>query len=276
MHDQTDLAAKLTAVVIDLRSKPDFDTAVEGCIEAVLELVPGVDHAGVSVRHREGRLETLAASSQVVEQLEDFQYAHGEGPAVAALCAGDVAVMPGPEDVDLWPHYMPLARDLGVLGQLSLPLQIEGLSSVCLNLYSRDGSAIDRDVATLFAESAAVALETVKHEQDLNAALATRKVIGQALGVLMERYELDEESAFSYLVRVSQSSNIKLRRVAEEVVRITNRRNARPNGSAPDVDCPADAKPPPGRRRGSGQLRPSRGRRPAVDTPWPADRLRRA
>ena len=43
-------------------------------------------------------------------------------------------------------------------------------------------------------------------------------VIGQALGILMERYRIDPDHAFQFLVRASSSSNIKLRDVADEIV----------------------------------------------------------
>ena len=49
-------------------------------------------------------------------------------------------------------------------------------------------------------------------------ALATRKLIGAAIGITMERYQIDEEHAFKFLVRVSQTGNIKLRDVADQIV----------------------------------------------------------
>ncbi len=61
---------------------------------------------------------------------------------------------------------------------------------------------------------------TVDH---LNEALSTRKVIGQAIGIAMERYGIDETRAFEFLIRVSQTSNTKLRDVATEIVESVNR-----------------------------------------------------
>src|SRR5690606_1122688 len=87
-----------------------------------------------------------------------------------------------------------------------------------LNLYSTQTDTIDPDVqhvAELFATHAALALGRARHVEDLNTALQTRKVIGQAIGIVMERYQLDEDRAFQFLVRVSSHSNVKLRDVAQ-------------------------------------------------------------
>jgi AmiR/NasT family two-component response regulator len=58
-------------------------------------------------------------------------------------------------------------------------------------------------------------------------ALLTRKVIGQAIGILMERHGIDEDGAFGYLTRVSSHSNIKLRTVAQEIVDLRNDQSKR-------------------------------------------------
>jgi|tagenome__1003787_1003787.scaffolds.fasta_scaffold18859466_1 hypothetical protein len=58
----------------------------------------------------------------------------------------------------------------------------------------------------------------------LSSALGTRTVIGKAIGILMERYQMNEERAFAFLTRASQPGNIKLRDVAQELVDAANKR----------------------------------------------------
>jgi ribosomal protein S13 len=48
----------------------------------------------------------------------------------------------------------------------------------------------------------------------LRAALLNRDVIGQAKGIIMERYNIDADAAFSTLKRISQAQNMKLHEVA--------------------------------------------------------------
>jgi AmiR/NasT family two-component response regulator len=74
----------------------------------------------------------------------------------------------------------------------------------------------------MFAGQIAVAMGWAKQEQTLTEALATRNLIGQAVGIVMERYQLDSDRAFAFLVRLSQSANKKLRTVAATLVDTAN------------------------------------------------------
>lgn len=108
-----------------------------------------------------------------------------------------------------------------------------------LNLYSTQADSIDAEaqhLAELFAAHAALALGHARQVEGLNAALQTRKVIGQAIGVVMERYQMDEDRAFQFMVRVSSQSNIKLRDIAQEVV---DQMNFRARSESPPT--PSDA-----------------------------------
>ena len=84
---------------------------------------------------------------------------------------------------------------------------------------------IDPDVvhmAELFAAQAAIALGRARREEQLNTAMQTRKGIGQAIGILMERHNVNEDHAFAYLTHVSSHANIKLRDIAKEIVALRN------------------------------------------------------
>ena len=120
---------------------------------------------------------------------------------------------------------MPEAVKRGLRAQLAVQLFADEERLGGLNLYSTESEEIDEDaphVAQLFASHAAIALGRAQHEENLNVALSTRKTIGQAVGILMERYGIDEDRAFQFLVRASSTGNIKLRDVAEELVTRTN------------------------------------------------------
>ena len=90
-----------------------------------------------------------------------------------------------------------------------------------INFYSTisdDVSPNAQALARLFATHAAIALGRAHERRTLNEALQTRKVIGEAIGILMERYEVNEDRAFAFLVRASSHANIKLRAVAQQLV----------------------------------------------------------
>ncbi|CAA9240286.1 MAG: hypothetical protein AVDCRST_MAG93-1296, partial [uncultured Chloroflexia bacterium] len=71
---------------------------------------------------------------------------------------------------------------------------------------------------TYFAAHVAVAVAETQNADELRTSADSRTVIGQAQGILMERYSLDGDQAFQVLRRVSQESHTKLARVAEELV----------------------------------------------------------
>lgn len=72
--------------------------------------------------------------------------------------------------------------------------------------------------AEIFAVHAAVAMDKARTVTSLSNALASRQIIGEAVGIVMHTYTIDETAAFNYLVRVSQTTNTKVRDVAAHVV----------------------------------------------------------
>jgi AmiR/NasT family two-component response regulator len=63
-----------------------------------------------------------------------------------------------------------------------------------------------------------MAIGYAREIHNLNEAVRTRGIIGEAVGILMERYKLTDQRAFAFLTRLSQDGNIKLRLVAEEII----------------------------------------------------------
>jgi GAF domain-containing protein len=115
----------------------------------------------------------------------------------------------------------PRAQALGVGSLLATRLSHADRTLGSLNLYSRSAREFtvdDRDFAHVFAAHATPALMAVRERHNLRMALDARTLIGQAQGILMERFGLDAPRAFSVLRRYSQTHNVKLREVAEEVV----------------------------------------------------------
>ncbi|WP_371407648.1 ANTAR domain-containing protein [Kribbella sp. NBC_00662] len=90
-----------------------------------------------------------------------------------------------------------------------------------LGLYSVHPDAFGPDeeaVAQILARHASVAVASARHEVNLANAVDARKLVGQAMGILMERYDLDSDRAFAILRRYSQDTNTKLRDVAAQLI----------------------------------------------------------
>jgi hypothetical protein len=207
---------------------------------AAAEHVPGAAYAGLTVRAPGGGLASRAPSDPAIEELDRAQAELGEGPCVDALGAGagSVTVV---EDFALerrWPRFSPLAQKAGIGGLISFALAPQDAEPGALNLYARTGTMFDataRTVAAAFATQASVAMYGARRVEQLTHAIATRDVIGQAKGILMERFSLDEHQAFDLLVRSSQDTNLKLLEVSRWLTEeVTGR-------ARPPVDADGDA-----------------------------------
>jgi serine phosphatase RsbU (regulator of sigma subunit) len=110
---------------------------------------------------------TVASANDLATQLDELQYANGEGPCLQALRGGEVIQVDAMAEDTRWGAYPQLAFDHGVLSSLSLPLNLDGKSLGALNLYaSVTGGFIGgskRGMAELFAAQAAVTLNNAQH-----------------------------------------------------------------------------------------------------------------
>lgn len=70
----------------------------------------------------------------------------------------------------------------------------------------------------VLATHAALALTAARTEEQLRSAVASRDAIGQAKGMLMERFDIDGVAAFDALRHLSQDMNVKLVDVAKKIV----------------------------------------------------------
>lgn len=120
-----------------------------------------------------------------------------------------------------WPGFARRAVALGVLSVLSFQLFAADDSFGALNLYSPDAAAFGPDsesTGILLASHAALAMAASRTQEGLLTAMDSREMIGQAKGILMERYKVTGVEAFGLLVASSQAVNRKLRDVAEHLV----------------------------------------------------------
>ena len=120
-----------------------------------------------------------------------------------------------------WPRYAPAAVKLGVLSGLSFKLYTADRTAGALNLFGFQPGVWDTDAETtgaVLAAHAAAAILASRQGEQLQTALSTRDRIGQAKGIIMERYGVDDVRAFDMLRAISQESQIKLADVAQRVI----------------------------------------------------------
>ena len=121
---------------------------------------------------------------------------------------------------DRYPAYGAVAVRAGVRAQVAVVLFETDRSRGVLNLYSqRSGAFDDTAVLTdLFAHHSATALAYAAEYDDRETTVAERRAVGQALGIMMERYQLSEAKAYALLQRTAEHRAVSVRLVAQELV----------------------------------------------------------
>jgi GAF domain-containing protein len=223
----SDFAESIAEAAGTLHQPRSLDETLQTIVEVACNSVPGFDQVGIATLQRKGEVETRAFTGDLVQRLDQMQYGLREGPCSAALQGNDAVSVSSLRHEQRWPRYVPQARAVGVRSQMAVKLDLDLGTLGGINFYStisHDVSADAQALAQLFATHAAIALRHAHERETLTQGLLTRTVIGQAIGILMERYEMDEDRAFAFLVRASSHANIKLRAVARKLV---DERNAR-------------------------------------------------
>jgi GAF domain-containing protein len=196
---------------------------LERALSVAVEIVEGCQHAGISLVVGGRRIETPAATSNVALRGDQLQYELGEGPCLDSIAYHETVLSPDLLKETRWPTWAPqVARELGVRSMLCFQLFTSARSLGALNLYSESVDAFHSEsqaVGLTLAAHIAVALAASREIDTRDVAMLNRTVIGQAEGILMERYDLSSDKAFSVLKRVSQDTQTKLVLVAAELVR---------------------------------------------------------
>jgi hypothetical protein len=229
--------------LVNRDSSDDLDMTLGRIIVAAVDTVPGADGGSVSlVRH--GRIESLRATGDDIRKLDELQNDFHDGPCVSAIDeppegGAQLAVDLAGEDADRWPLFTPPVVEAGYRAMASVSLSTEDGTRAALNLYSHAPGSFDTyscHVAELFALQAAGVIFGTNRAVQLQQAVETRDVIGQAKGILMERFTLDDASAFEMLAASSQNANMKLVAVARWLTHEVAERHAREgprSGSVP-------------------------------------------
>lgn len=207
-------------MALELHAEPTAERTIERIAEYAM-IATTCDDAGIMLVHARNRIETAAATSGRVAESHNLQIVHDEGPCLDALTGSGSYLVADTMTETRWPLWSAEVAQLGIRSALSVRLETRTRRYGSLNLYAAEPNAFDVDdiaVAQIFVRHASVALASAHNEQGLQVAIDARKLIGQAQGLLMQRYSIDGDRAFEVLRRQSQEDNVKLREVADRVV----------------------------------------------------------
>ncbi|MFI9822559.1 GAF and ANTAR domain-containing protein [Streptomyces sp. NPDC052013] len=213
----------MASMARDLLAESTLDDTLKQITTSAVDLVEGCDAAGILVLQGR-RVRSLAPTDPMVVDSDRLQERLQQGPCF------DVA-RPETEDRvfrivdftvknDRWSDFVPAGRELGMGSMMGFLLYTREEELGALNMYSRKPGMFTEDSETagwLLASHAAVAFATARTDAQLQEAIATRHLIGEAMGILMGRHHITEDQAFDILRIHSQRTNTKLRDVARRV-----------------------------------------------------------
>lgn len=185
--------------------------------------------AGVAVTLSvDGAPFTIGASTELARDVDLIQYRIGRGPCLHALHHGIGQYVPDLAHDDRWGEYGPLAAARGAASCVSIPVVVDDAPAAVFKVYSAEVDGLSR-VQRMIAEHSArdivggVALarhlsRQAQHIDDRSAAMTTRRAIDMAIGIVMHERNTDADSAFRALREMSQARNIKVSKIAQEIV----------------------------------------------------------
>lgn len=216
-----EIAVKLAGLARDLERQDSPDAVLAGIVAAAVALVPGTDEGSISVITARTRVMSQAPTSDLPRLVDAVQEEVRQGPCLDAAYEHETVRIDDMTHEQRWPLFAARAAELGAGSMLALQLYVEGDDLGAINLFARTPESFtdeSEEIGLLVAAHAAIAYVGARNGAHLAAALANRDLIGQAKGMVMERYHLKSDRAFLLLTRVSQNSNRKLLHVATELV----------------------------------------------------------
>jgi transcriptional regulator with GAF, ATPase, and Fis domain len=212
---------ELTAIaVLEMARERSVQAVAESVTALVVEAIAACDASAV-VLFEDTAPSSVVTSDPAIGSLLEGQE-RGSGPALTAFLertpvqSSDLAID------GRWPAYAQVLTDaLGISSLYALPLQLHDNPCGVLILYAKAIDGFDRhdlETARILAAHATVAVSDAMEREQLQAALDSRTAIGQAIGIVMERFTLDATTAFGVLRRLSQTQNTKLRDLAARIV----------------------------------------------------------
>ncbi len=203
-----------------LATAEDETTRLQMIVDSAPVLIPGCDHAGVTLNSR-GGVVTRVSSDDVVRRANELQYELDEGPCLNMRRDQDTLVSNDLTNEDRWARWAKhVHADLRVHSMMSLLIYTDRTSFGALSLYASRAQGFDADDVAIgqgLAGHLAVIMAAGREIDQLGTAVHNRTIIGQAQGILMSRLNIDADQAFDYLRRISSHSNRKLVEVAAEI-----------------------------------------------------------
>lgn len=227
-----ELTTALAHVQGMLLSEQDAATAVEQLALVARDLVSAAVGAGASLIEESGRRTSTGTTDRVAAAADALQYELGEGPCLSAWATVAVQRIDDTATENRWGSWCAAVQGLGVRSVLSAPMVFHGECIGALKVYStavEQFGTVDEHRLVLLSGAAATLLGIARDTDapqrlsaGLSTALAGRRAVEAATGMLMERFGLDHGTARRWLMTVSHRRHTPLVELAGQVLERTD------------------------------------------------------
>ena len=217
-----ELARRLAEAARGMQEQPDPQQVLDRVVSLAVAMVPGADEATITMVRARQHVYSAAATGELASWFDELQNETGEGPCLDAMWHEQTVRVDDLAADPRWPVLGPRAAERGVGSMLCLQLFAHEDTLGALDLLAHEKAAFTDEsehIGLLLASHAAIAVADAQRLEHAAIALVTRDVIGQAKGILMERFKITAEQAFDVLAKVSQDTNRKVSAVAEDLTR---------------------------------------------------------
>jgi hypothetical protein len=200
-------------------------TICRACVDGL-----DIDGASLSVLTATDARETLSATDDTAELLEELQFTLNEGPCVEAAMTGNPVLVPDVQnmtDTARWPVFATaLAERADVRALFALPLQWGAINLGVLDMYRRlPGTLNDEQRRDAFSAADIATLMLLGHRTDpggnggwLDSTAATRAEVHQATGMVLVQLGVTAPEALARLRAYAFAQGRLLIDVARDVV----------------------------------------------------------
>jgi GAF domain-containing protein len=217
-----DLARRLAEAARGMQRQLDPQQVLDRVVSLAVTMVPGADEATITMVRAHRHVYSAAATGDVARWFDSLQNETGDGPCLDAMWKQQTVRVDDLAADPRWPVLGPRAAARGVGSMLCLQLFVHEDTLGALDLLAHAKAAFTDEsehIGLLLASHAAIAVADAQKLEHATIALASRDIIGQAKGILMERFKLTADQAFDVLAKVSQDANRKVYAVAEDLTR---------------------------------------------------------
>lgn len=219
--NEADMTRTMAELARAFSAPKTLDARLRTVTSAAVDIMPAEACADILMVTGRSKYESVAPTSALPTDLDAVQERLGEGPCVEAAANSLVVRCDDLRNDSRWPRFAEAAVAAGVYSSLSFQLYSNEDTFGALNILAFEPNAFSMESESLgavLAAHAALALGAGRTEEQLQSALLTRDIIGQAKGMIMERFDVDAVRAFELLTALSQQTNTKLNAVAAQIV----------------------------------------------------------